>query len=103
MLISVKNSSEARVAAAHRLVSIVDLKDPSAGSLGFAGAAMANEVINRIRETDANKQISLACGELYQWRFGGEDVEASFDACELGEIDWSEVTYVKVGLSMCSE
>ena len=80
-------------------MSIVDLKDPSAGSLGFAGAAMANEVINTVRETDADKQISVACGELQQWQFGDEDLEASIDVLELGKINWPEVTYVKVGLS----
>ena len=99
MLISVKNSIEARAAAGHPLVSIVDLKDPSAGSLGFAGAAIANEVINTVRETDAAKQISVACGELQQWQFGHEDLEASFDVSELGKINWPAVTFVKVGLS----
>ena len=99
MLISVKNSLEARVAAEHPSVSIVDLKDPSTGSLGFAGTAEANEVINTVRETDPDKLISLACGELHQWRFGQEDREADFEVYELEEIDWSAVTFIKVGLS----
>lgn len=99
MLISVKNSLEARAAAGHPLVSIVDLKNPSAGSLGFAGATMANEVINTVRQADPDKQISLACGELDQWRLGGDDRKADFDVCELERIDWPAVTFVKVGLS----
>ncbi len=99
MLISVKNSNEARAAAGHLLVSIVDLKDPSAGSLGFAGAQLANEVINAVRETNLNKEISLACGELRQWRLDDADSTAPLDADQLREIDWAEVTYVKVGLS----
>ena len=99
MLISVKNSSEARTAAEHPLVAIVDLKDPSTGSLGFAGTAVANEVINTVRATDPDKQISLACGELDQWRLGGDDPKTDFDVCELERIDWPAVTFVKVGLS----
>jgi len=99
MLISVKNSNEACVVADHPLVSIVDLKDPSAGSLGFAGAVMANDVINAVRETAPDKAISLACGELYQWRLGDEDSNARFDGGQLREVDWAEVTFVKVGLS----
>ena len=99
MLISVKNPDEARTAAAHPLVTIVDLKDPSAGALGFAGAATANEVIEAVKETAPDKQISLACGELYQWRLGNEGLEADFDLCELEKIDWTAVAFVKVGLS----
>ena len=99
MLISVKNSFETRTAAAHPLVSIVDLKDPSNGSLGFAGAALANEIINTVREIDSDTLISLACGELHQWRFDHVDRETGFDARELAKIDWPAVTFVKVGLS----
>ncbi len=98
MLISVKNSHEARAAARHPLVSIVDLKDPSVGALGFAGAATANEVIEAVREIDPEKQISIACGELHQWRYG-QDPVTKFDTCELGNMQWQEVAYVKVGLS----
>ncbi len=99
MLISVKNPNEARTAAAHPLVTIVDLKDPSAGALGFAGAATANEVIEAVKETARAKQISVACGELRQWRLGNADLAADFDLCELERIDWTAVAFVKVGLS----
>ena len=44
MLISVKNPTEAIIAAKHPLVSIVDLKDPDSGPLGFAGADAVAEV-----------------------------------------------------------
>jgi len=99
MLISVQNSIEAHTAAAHPLVSIVDLKDPSVGALGFAGATTANEVINTVRQKDPDKQISLACGELHQWRLAQEDPKATFDICDMEKINWSAVTFVKVGLS----
>ena len=99
MLISVQNSFEARTAAGHSLVTIVDLKDPSRGSLGFAGPKVANEVIGVVTETNPDKQISLACGELHQWRLDSENLEAEFDISDLEDIQWSAVSFVKVGLS----
>jgi uncharacterized protein (UPF0264 family) len=99
MLISVKNATEARIAAAHPSVSVVDLKDPDAGSLGFAGPPLANGVIKTVSAIDPTKKISLACGELHQWRFGQEVSNDGFNATALADIHWEAVTFAKVGLS----
>lgn len=44
MLVSVKNLNEARIALAIDGVSIIDVKDPSGGSLGLAPANTINEI-----------------------------------------------------------
>ncbi len=112
MLISVKDSAEARIVAACPDVSIVDLKDPSAGALGFAGSAVANEVIAAITTITRRMRVSIACGELHQWSLAphllppqqdhihtSRSAHTAFSTNELEKINWSAVAFVKVGLS----
>ena len=93
MLLSVKNVSEARVAFSSDEVSILDVKNPSAGSLGFAGAVTINQIAaetKALRSAPASrfKSVSIALGEL-----------RDFDRRDVGEIDWSAIDFVKIGLS----
>ena len=104
MLISVKNPTEARIAAANEGVSIVDVKDPLQGSLGFAGAAIVNQIAALVHEANSKsisaidnscnnsnsrkKLVSIALGEL-----------DSLNKLDTQQIDWAKISYAKVGLS----
>ena len=104
MLISVKNLAEARIAAASEGVSIIDVKDPLQGSLGFAGAATVNRIAAMVHEAGAKsksvlsrssngfrsprKTVSVALGELRDLNIQG-----------IRQIDWAKISYAKVGLS----
>ena len=101
MLISVQNSAEALTAAARELVSIIDLKKPAAGSLGFAGSETVNAVVQAVKRKYPAKAISIACGELAQWRLDGGQGrgEAEFSQADIEAIDWTQIQFVKVGLS----
>lgn len=86
MLISVKSPAEAAIVAAADGVTVVDVKDPARGSLGFAGTAVTNEIARQI--SAAKPSLSVALGELQEL-----DVEA------VRQIQWAHVDFVKVGLS----
>lgn len=110
MLVSVKNLPEARIALAVHGVSIIDVKDPHNGSLGFAGADVINPIAaavagQRARDCDAlggpkpspkpspipsapSPGLSIAMGELTDHR--------PHQVCD---IRWDDVDYVKFGLS----
>jgi uncharacterized protein (UPF0264 family) len=98
MLISVKTPAEAAIAAATDGVTVVDVKDPSQGSLGFAGAETVNQIAATMG-TDTSDQgpqgiaphrklVSVALGELQ-----------SLVLDDVKRIDWSAIDFVKVGLS----
>ena len=100
MLISVKNLAEARIAAVTEGISIVDVKNPLQGSLGFAGPATVNQIVEMVDEENAKsifgmgddrnsckKSVSVALGEL-------DDVNKQ----EIQQIDWAKIEYAKVGL-----
>lgn len=97
MLISAQNLAEALTAAAHELVSIVDLKKPTAGSLGFAGSETINVIVRAVKRKYPAKALSIACGELTQWGQGRG--EAEFSQADIEAIDWTQIQFVKVGLS----
>ena len=104
MLISVKNPSEAVVAAEHPLISIVDLKNPDSGPLGFAGLDNVAEVASTVARFNSvapenPKCFSIACGELNEWVSDktGNDPRWSLDL--LSELAWPLIGFVKVGLS----
>lgn len=94
MLISVKNLTEARIAMAVEGVSIVDVKDPLNGSLGFAGADVINAVAADVammkhgRPSAAAPMLSIAMGEL-----------ADHQPQDLNSIVWDNVDYAKFGLA----
>ena len=86
MLVSVKTPAEAALVAAVDGVTVIDVKDPSQGSLGFAGAAITNDIAAAIAAD--KKLLSVALGELQ---------EIDFD--EVNRVDWTHVDFVKIGLS----
>lgn len=88
MLVSVRNRSEAALVTAHPLTSIVDVKEPAAGSLGFAGAAVVNNIIG---EVNGRKPISVACGELIGLNRGKPP--------SFADIRWDLVAWAKLGLT----
>lgn len=67
LLVSVRNSAEARIAAEHG-ADIVDVKEPRHGPLGFAGADVVDEVV---RELTGRVQVSAALGEWQEWDGAG--------------------------------
>ena len=104
MLISVKNPTEAIIAAKHPLVSIVDLKDPDSGPLGFAGASAVAEVALAVSRchcdaSEKPKPFSIACGELNQWVCDGTGASPRWSMDLLAELPWPSIDFVKVGLS----
>lgn len=86
MLVSVKTPAEAAIVAANDGVTVVDVKDPSRGSLGFAGATITNDIAAEI--APAGKLFSVALGELN-----------AIDLDEASRINWEQVDFVKIGLS----
>ena len=86
MLVSVKSTTEAAIVAAADGVTVVDVKDPSQGSLGFAGAAVINNIAAEIAADE--KLFSVALGEL-----------KDLDFYEISRIQWAHVDFVKIGLS----
>lgn len=98
MLISVKSPVEAAIAAAADGVNVVDVKDPSQGSLGFAGAELTNQIAAAVGRVSAGqrlqgisadrKLVSVALGELH-----------NLNLDEVRQIDWASVDFVKIGLS----
>ena len=101
MLISVKNLAEAHIVAANEGVSIIDVKDPLQGSLGFAGAAIVNQIAAMVQEKNGNsncgmigschsrkKLVSVALGEL-----------RNLNTHDFEQIDWEKINFAKIGLS----
>jgi len=70
LLVSVRNAVEA-IAAIEGLADIVDVKEPTHGSLGCATPEIIVEVAAAVRsQRDAAPALSLALGELAEWREG---------------------------------
>ncbi len=70
LLVSVRNAVEA-IAAIEGLADIVDVKEPAHGSLGCATPEIIVEVATAVRShSDAAQTLSLALGELAEWREG---------------------------------
>ena len=88
LLVSIRNAEEARIAVATNCVSIIDLKEPTDGSLGCVSISTAMEVLN---ELPANVVKSIALGEVIDWPIwpdagtgSARDVLARFDYAKVG-------------------
>jgi (5-formylfuran-3-yl)methyl phosphate synthase len=72
LLVSVRNAVEA-IAAIEGLADIVDVKEPAHGSLGCAIPEIIGKVAAAVRsQRDAALPLSLALGELAEWRDGNK-------------------------------
>ncbi len=89
LLISVRNANEAVVAVQHG-ADIVDIKDPTKGSLGRADKAVAAEIVAAVRSHTNQSRIpvTMALGDL------GDDSEMQFEIPE-------GIDAVKLGLAGC--
>ena len=85
LLVSVRNSTEAR-AAVKGGAEIVDIKEPDRGSLGKADDAVIREIADTVRSLDESLPISAALGELREW-------ESRLPVLP------DEIQYAKLGLS----
>jgi uncharacterized protein (UPF0264 family) len=65
-LVSVRNPEEAQ-AALRGSAEILDIKEPSRGSLGKAGDDTIAATVRTVRNLDATIPISAALGELHEW------------------------------------
>jgi (5-formylfuran-3-yl)methyl phosphate synthase len=91
LLVSVRNAEEAH-AALEGGADIIDIKEPTQGSLGKADDKTIAEIVETLRGLNPAIPISAALGELRD----GEKVQA------LSRLP-SEVGYVKLGLSACGD
>ena len=89
LLISVRNASEARLAAAAG-VDIIDLKEPNHGSLGPATVAVAHEVAQTVQR---QTPMSVAMGELF------EEANQPSISRMLRSDSLAKFSFAKVGLS----
>jgi (5-formylfuran-3-yl)methyl phosphate synthase len=83
LLVSVRNADEARIALAGG-ADVIDVKEPSRGSLGAADADAVAEVVSAV---GGRTPVSVAAGELLE--------QENYHAELLG------VSYVKIGLAGC--
>lgn len=94
LLVSVRNSTEATVAVEGG-ADIIDVKEPHAGALGFAGIETVTDVLSAV---GLSVPVSAAMGECYEWlnrdaledRFGNAVAKLQF--MKLGLADMSEST-----------
>lgn len=87
LLVSVRNPEEAREALEGG-AEIIDIKEPSRGSLGKADDIVIAEIVQAVRESHPKILISAALGELRDW-----ENSAIFPRLP------SDIGIVKVGLS----
>lgn len=88
LLVSVRNRHEANVAAEHG-ADIVDVKEPTHGALGFAGADLVDDIL---RELDGRVPVSAALGEWREWDGSGPCPVVS-----------GRLAFVKLGLATAAE
>jgi len=98
MLVSVKSPAEATLAAATTGVTVIDVKDPTRGSLGFAGSEVTNRIAAVVKQNSSlsidvansgdHKLVSVALGELQYLDFD-----------EVSRINWANFDFVKLGLN----
>ena len=96
VLISVKNSIEAQMVADFPGVSVVDLKNPLAGSLGCSDFSVAQEVADTLQanfEGGDSRHSSIALGEVIDGNFW-PNVHA-----EQRDSVLSKFSFAKMGLS----
>lgn len=89
LLVSVRNASEAQIAA-DAGADIVDVKEPNAGPLGFAGA----QTVRLIQQAVAGQvPVSAALGECVDWLRAGQSASG-----ELTPV-LQDLHFVKLGLA----
>src|SRR3990172_3975966 len=88
LLVSVRNADEARIALEGG-ADVIDVKEPSRGSLGAADAEVVAAVVRAI---GGSVPISVAAGELIDHRQSG----ATSSVSAFG------VAYIKLGLAGCA-
>jgi (5-formylfuran-3-yl)methyl phosphate synthase len=66
LLVSVRNGDEARLALAGGC-DILDVKEPSRGSLGMADAAQIEDVLHAARGGPTAVPVSIALGDAVDW------------------------------------
>ena len=66
LLVSVRNADEARIVIGNQRVSVIDLKEPHAGSLGCPSFEVASEFVELVQATGSNSRplTSIALGEV---------------------------------------
>lgn len=90
LLVSVRNAEEALIAAESNCVSIIDLKEPTAGSLGSVLLETASMVLD-ILPSDCLSSIAL--GEVIDWPcWSGADIVLQQEVL-------SQFDFAKLGLS----
>jgi hypothetical protein len=87
VLVSIRNAQEAALAV-QADVDLVDIKEPSRGSLGAAAPAVIDAVI---REVAGRKPLSVALGELIEQSDRADSIPSQ------------GIRYAKVGLAGCAE
>lgn len=102
LLVSVASVDEALLAGECG-VDIVDVKDPARGSLGMADLAVISGITSALRERFPLVPVSVACGELRQWRDNPEQPMRQPRLFQ-GSAGWREpflrdAAYAKLGLS----
>lgn len=87
LLVSVRSQDEARAAVAGG-AAIIDVKEPSRGSLGMAQSS----TWRRVREVvPPSTMVSVALGELADW--------VTTEPLTIPDRDWSGIDFRKVGLA----
>lgn len=93
LLVSVRNVNET-VAAMQGGADIVDVKEPTNGSLGRASIETIAAIANTCRAASHSIPLSIALGEACDWDSGGSDGDTVAKAVEEAEAD-----YLKLGLA----
>ena len=93
LLISVSNSTEAAIVAQHP-VTVVDIKDPGAGSLGRPRCGVVERVLNEIPD---NQFVSVALGEFLELEPG--QLTEYFANCDPTCNREGRIRFAKIGLS----
>lgn len=91
LLVSVRSVEEAVQALAGG-ADILDIKEPSRGSLGMASVEMIADIGAMSAVTEAGVAVSAALGELDEWR----------GALDLPPLPWG-LRFAKLGLSRCGD
>jgi uncharacterized protein (UPF0264 family) len=91
LLVSVRSAREARLAVSGG-ASIIDVKEPSRGSLGRADHSVWREVREAV---PAGLPVSVALGELLEW-LGPERLPLPSDP-------WNGISYRKLGLARATD
>ena len=83
LLVSIRDLTEAQIALAAG-VDILDVKEPSQGSLGMASQEMIEAVVETARATNPDVPVSVACGEVRDWEMASAATLAGVDYLKLG-------------------